>query len=412
MLNLKSAFALLLFINSITALPTVPHPNSQPADGKLDRSTNKIPLDAQPGFRYPSGLGLSVDPPPEKWKAHMVERYGPECAAKFFGAYYGPRKTTTTVAPATEAPSSATPSEKLKAKLGERYGRECAAKILSASSGQTKKTTTTPTGAAPTATAAPPHGKKISHHRRSDDDKKESSHSNNKKKKDETPLVRIFPDGNFSPFTIEESQQFLLLLHQQSQGQKPPKVVVGGGAPSQPSLALESINEEGRKDSKEGSVYNKSRKCENNGQWCKLPQEGSVLITGPGIEACTYYKEEGKIISYTPCWFTFFLKKKKISNNKKFKKIGWGGLGYGLDGFIWVGAGRLHGKDVFVIFYSLFYFVQKETGNSLKKKKKIFIEETKTQLTWIGTIHTYIHMHTYIHAYMHTYIHTYLRIHT
>lgn len=305
MLNLKSAFALLLLINTITALPTVPHPNSQPADDKLDRSINKIPLDAQPGFRYPSGLGLGDAAPSEKWKAHMVERYGPECAAKFFWSYYGPRKTTNTLVPATEAPSSATPSERLKAKLVERYGPECAAKILSASSGQTKKTTTTPTGAAPTATAAPRHGKKISHHRRSDDDKEESSHNNNnnnnKKKKDETPLVRIFPDGNFSPFTTEESQQFLLLLQQQSQGKKPPKVVVGGGAPSPPSLAPESINEEGRKDSKEGSVYNKSRKCENNGQWCKLPQEGSVLITGPGIEACTYYKEEGKIISYTPC---------------------------------------------------------------------------------------------------------------
>lgn len=237
----------------------------------------------------------------------MVERYGPECAAKFFWGYYGPRKTTTTVVPATEAPSSATPSEKLKAKLVERYGPECAAKILSASSGQTKKstTTTTATGAAPTATAAPPHGKKISHQRRSDDDKNESSPNNNnkkKKKKDESPLVRIFPDGNFSPFTTEESQQFLLLLlQQQSQGQKPPKKVVGGGAPSPTPRAPESINEGGRKDSKEGSVYNKSRKCENNGQWCKLPQEGSVLITGPGIEACTYYKEEGKIISYTSC---------------------------------------------------------------------------------------------------------------
>lgn len=302
MLNLKSAFALLLLINTITALPTVPHPNSQPADGKLDPSTNKIPLDAQPGFRYPSGLGLGIAPPSEKWKAHMVERYGPECAAKFFWAYYGRRKTTTTVVPATEAPSSATPSEKLKAKLVERYGPECAAKILLASSGQTKKSTTTPTGAAPTATAAPPHGKKIRHHRRSDDDKNESSPNNNKKKKDESPLVRIFPDGNFSPFTTEESQQFLLLLlQQQSQGQKPPTKVVAGGAPSTPPRASESINEGGRKDSKEGSVYNKSRKCENNGQWCKLPQEGSVLITGPGIEACTYYKEEGKMISYTSC---------------------------------------------------------------------------------------------------------------
>lgn len=48
-------------------------------------------------------------------------------------------------------------------------------------------------------------------------------------------------------------------------------------------------------------MYNKSRRCEKTGQWCKLPQEGSVLIAGPGIGACTYYKEDGKIISYTPC---------------------------------------------------------------------------------------------------------------
>lgn len=308
MLYLKSAFALLFLINTITALPTVPHPDSQPADGKLDRSTNKIPLEAQPGFRYPLGLDPGVAPPPEKLKAHMVERYGPECAAKFFGAYYGPRKTTTRVVPATEAPSSVTASERLKARLVQRYGRECAAKILSTSSGQTKKTTPRRSGAAPTATAAPPHDKKISHRRRSsdDEDKKESSHknNNNNKKKDETPLVRIFPDGNFSPFSTEESRQFLLLLvqHQSQGGQKAAKVVAGGsGAPSPASLVFERIDQEGRKDSKEGSVYNKSRKCEKNGQWCKLPQEGSVLITGPGIEACTYYKEEGKIISYTPC---------------------------------------------------------------------------------------------------------------
>lgn len=258
MLDLKSstaattAFTLLLLINTITALPTVPHPNAQSADGKLDSSTNKIPLDAQPGFRYPVGVHLDVAPPSEEWKADMVEIYGPDSTAKIF----------------------------------------------SASSGQMKTTTTSTGPGLTTTTAASPHGKDISHHRRSDDDD-DDNNNNNKKEKDETPLVRIFPDGNFSPFTTEESQQLLLLL-QQAQGQNPPKVVAGG-TPAQPPRAPESIDEEGRKDSKEGSVYNKSRRCENNGQWCKLPQEGSVLIAGPGIRACTYYKEEGKIVSHTSC---------------------------------------------------------------------------------------------------------------
>lgn len=254
MLNLKSstaattAFTLLLLINNITALPTVRHQNLQSASGKPDPSINKIPLEAQPGFRYPVGPELDAALPLEKWKANMVERYGPESTTK----------------------------------------------ILSASSGQTK-TKKTSAGPALSITAATSHGKEIVHHSRSDDNHGSSNNNNNNnKEKDETPLVRIFLDGNFSPFTTEESQRFLLLLHQ-----KLPKVV---GAGSYPPHAPESINEVGRMDSKESSVYNKSRRCENNGQWCRLPQEeGIVLIAGPGIRACTYYKEEGKIISNIPC---------------------------------------------------------------------------------------------------------------
>lgn len=255
MLNLKSsnaaatAFTLLLFINNITALPTVPHPNLQSADGKLD-STTKIPVEAQ----------LDRTPLLEKSKINVVECFNPYCKLK----------------------------------------------IPSAPSDQTKTTTMTSAGPGPTTTtAATSHGKAILHHSRSDDndhhDHHGSSNDNNnkkKKKRDETPLIRIFPDGKFSPFTTEESQRFLLLLRQ-----NPPKVV---GADSYPPRAPESIIKAvgGRKDSKESSVYNKSRRCENNnGQWCRLPQteEGIVLIAGPGIRACTYYKEEGKIISHIPC---------------------------------------------------------------------------------------------------------------
>lgn len=257
MLNLNSytaatsAFALLFIINTITALPTVPHPTSQSPPGKLDPSTIKIHLDEQTiGSSYPPRYDLLGSPPSGQLKAYLVGKYGPDCATKLLLTPSGQTKTASMAAPTT--------------------------------------TTTT--------TAAAHHGKGRNRLLDRSDDKNESS-DNNKKSKDETPLVRIFPNGAFSPFTTEESQQFLLL--QQAQGQVPPKVVVGDGA-YPPICAPESISA-GGKDSKEDSVYNKSRRCEKTGQWCKLPQEGSVLIAGPGIGACTYYKEEGKIISYTPC---------------------------------------------------------------------------------------------------------------
>lgn len=267
MLNLNSctaattAFALLFLINTITALPTVPHPTSQSPPGKLDPSTIKVHLNEQTiGSSYPPRYDVSGSPPSGQLKAYLVGKYGPECATKLLLTPSGQTKTALEAAPTT--------------------------------------TTTTTTIVAY-------HGKGRNRLLDRSDDKHESSdtnnnknNKNNKNSKDETPLVRIFPNGAVSPFTTEESQQFLLL--QKAQGQEPPKVVVVGDGASPPIRAPESISE-GSKDSKEGSVYNKSRRCEKSGQWCKLPQEGSALIAGPGIWPCTYYKEEGKVISYTPC---------------------------------------------------------------------------------------------------------------
>lgn len=256
MLNLNSytaattAFALLTLINTITALPTVPHPASQSPAGKLDPSTIRIHLDEQKiGSSYPPRYDLFASPASEQLKVYRAAEYGPECATKLLLTPSGHKKTAPTVVP-TDTPITVAQYRKGRNRLHDRS-----------------------------------------------DGKNESSDKSNNNSKDETPLVRIFPNGTFSPFTTEESQQFLLL--QQAQGQRPPKVVVGDGA-TPPIRAPESISE-GDKDSKEGSVYNKSRRCEKTGQWCKLPQEGSVLIAGPGIGACTYYKEEGKIILYTPC---------------------------------------------------------------------------------------------------------------
>lgn len=257
MLNLNSrtaattAFALFFLINTITALPTVPHPTSQAPPGKLDPSTIRIHLDEQTiGSSYPPRYDQTGSPPSGQLKAFLAGKYGPERATKLLLTPSGQTKTEPTADPTT--------TTTITTAAHYRKGRN---RLLDRS-----------------------------------DDKNESS-DNNKTNKDETPLVRIFPNGAFSPFTAEESQQFLLL--QQAQGQEPPKVVVGDGA-SPPIRASEKISE-GGKDSKEGSVYNKSRRCEKTGQWCKLPQQGSVLIAGPGIGACTYYKEDWKIISYTPC---------------------------------------------------------------------------------------------------------------
>lgn len=274
MLNLNSctaattAFALLFLINTITALPTVPHPTSQSPSGKLDPSAIKIHLDEQTiGSSYPPRYGLSGSPPSGQLKAYLVGKYGPECATKLLLTPSGQTKTAPTAAPTT-APTTATTTTSA-AHHGKGRNRLF---DRSNDKNESSDTTTTTTN-------------------------NNNSINNINNSKDETPLVRIFPNGAFSPFTTEESQQFLLL--QQAQGQEPPKVIVGDGA-SPPIRAPESISE-GGKESKEGSVYNKSRRCEKSGQWCKLPQEGSVLIAGPGIGACTYYKEEGKIISYTPC---------------------------------------------------------------------------------------------------------------
>ena len=258
MLNLNSytaastALALLLLINTITALPTIPHPKAQSPAGKLDPSTIKIHLDEQTiGSSYPPRYDLFSSHPSEQLKAYMVAEYGPECATNILSRPSGQTKTAPAVVPTT-TPTTATYYGKGRNRLQDRSN-----------------------------------------------DKNDSSDINNNNSigKDETPLVRIFPNGAFSPFTTEESQQFLLL--QQAQGQGPPKVVAGDGA-SPPIGAPESISE-GGKDSKEDSVYNRSRRCEKTGPWCKMPQKGSVLIAGPGIRACTYYKEEEKIISYTLC---------------------------------------------------------------------------------------------------------------
>lgn len=257
MLNLNSytaattAFALLVLINTITALPTIPHPTSQSPPSKLDPSIIRIHLDEQTiGSPYPP-YDLLGSHSSGQLKAYLVGKYSPECATKLLLTLSGQTKTAPTAAP----------------------------------------TTTTAT------TTFAHNGKGRNRLLDRSDDKNEYSDNNNKSK-DETPLVRILPNGSFSPYTAEESQQFLLL--QQSQGQEPSKVVVVSDGASPSIRAPESISEGGR-ESKDGSVYNKSRRCNRTGQWCKLPQEGSVMIAGPGIRACTYYKEEGRIISYIPC---------------------------------------------------------------------------------------------------------------
>lgn len=255
-----TAFAILFLISPITALPTVPHPTSQAPPGKLDPSTIRIHLDEQTiGSSYPPRYDVSGSPASGQLKAFLAGKYGPEYATKLLLTPSGQTKTAATAAPTAAATT--------------------------------------------TITTAADYRKGRNHLLDRNVDRKESS-DNNKNSKDETPLVRIFPNGAFSPFSTEESQEFLIL--QKSQGQEPPKKVVA--SPSSPIRGAppekkKKISEGGsQKDSKEGSVYNKSRRCEKTGQWCKLPQEGSVLIAGPGIGACTYYKEDGKIISYTPCW--------------------------------------------------------------------------------------------------------------
>lgn len=247
-----TAFALLSLINAITALPTVPHPTSQSPPGKLDPSTIKIHLDEQTiGSSYPPRYDQSGSPTSGQLKAFLAGKYGSEYATKLLLTPSGQTKTAATAAPTT--------------------------------------TTTTIT------TAAWRKGRYRILVDRNDDKNESSSNNNNnndndnKKSKDETPLVRIFTNGAFLPFTTEESQQFLLL--QKAQGQEPPKVVID-----------ETISDiEDQDDKKKFSVYNKTRRCQKSKEWCKLPPPGSLLIVGPGVGPCTYYKAVEKIISYTPC---------------------------------------------------------------------------------------------------------------
>ena len=245
-----TAFALLSLINTITALPTVPHPTSQSPPGKLDPSTIKIHLDEQTiGSSYPPRYDQSGSPSSGLLKAFLAGKYGSEYATKLLLTPSGQTETAATAAPTTTTTAITT--------AAWRKGRN---RILVDRN----------------------------------DDKNESSsdnnNNNNKKSKDETPLVRIFTNGAFLPFTTEESQQFLLL--QKAQGQEPPKVVIDET----------SSDIEDQDDKKKFSVYNKTRRCQKSEEeWCKLPPPGTLLIVGPGVGPCTYYKAVEKIISYTPC---------------------------------------------------------------------------------------------------------------
>lgn len=245
-----TVFALLSLINSITALPTHPHPTSQSPPGKLDPSTIKIHLDGHSiGSSYPPRYDESGSPTSGQLKAFLAGKYGPESATKLLLTPPRQKKTAATATPTTTTTVTTAASY--------RKGRS---RILVD---------------------------------RNDDNKNESSSDNtnkdnNKKSKDETPLVRIFTNGAFLPFTPEEGQEFLLL--QKAQGQVPPKVVV--------DKTIKEIHEDNLKKS---SVYNKTRICEKSGDWCKLPPPGSLLIVGPGVGPCTYYKADEKKISYTTC---------------------------------------------------------------------------------------------------------------
>lgn len=112
----------------------------------------------------------------------------------------------------------------------------------------------------------------------------------------DVPLVRIFPNGSFSPFTTEETIEFYILRNAQGQGpdvRDPPLE-----HPAPPGV------EQTPKPSKEGSVYDESRTCDSSGEWCKMPVEGSELIAGIGIGSCTYFEPEGiwgKTVTYLAC---------------------------------------------------------------------------------------------------------------
>lgn len=112
----------------------------------------------------------------------------------------------------------------------------------------------------------------------------------------DVPLVRIFPNGSFSPFTTEETIEFYILRNVQGQGpdlRDPPLE-----HPAPPGV------EQTPKPSKEGSVYDESRTCDSSGEWCNMPVEGSQLIAGIGIGSCTYFEPEGiwgKTVTYLAC---------------------------------------------------------------------------------------------------------------
>lgn len=112
----------------------------------------------------------------------------------------------------------------------------------------------------------------------------------------DVPLVRIFPNGSFSPFTTEETIEFYILRNAQGQGQDVRDPPLEHPAP--PGV------EQTPKPSKEGSVYDESRTCDSSGEWCNMPVEGSQLIAGIGIGSCTYFEPEGiwgKTVTYLAC---------------------------------------------------------------------------------------------------------------
>lgn len=112
----------------------------------------------------------------------------------------------------------------------------------------------------------------------------------------DVPLVRIFSNGSFTPFTTEETIEFYILRNAQGQGPDPRDPPLEHPAP--PGVEQEP------KPSKEGSVYDESRTCDSSGEWCKMPVEGSQLIAGIGIGSCTYFEPEGiwgKTVTYLAC---------------------------------------------------------------------------------------------------------------
>ena len=133
--------------------------------------------------------------------------------------------------------------------------------------------------------------------RRTYEEEEEQNNNNNHDTTIAIPIIRIFPNGSFSTFTPEQTNEFYILRKAQGEGPDPRDPPVEHPAP----LGIDQTP----KPSKEPSLYDQYRICNSSGEWCSLPlKEGSTLLAGIGIGSCTYYEEDGlwgKTITYHAC---------------------------------------------------------------------------------------------------------------